>query len=261
MTYRAVETLRQVDRVAAEDTRHSQRLLSHFGLAKKMLSLHEHNERERIEPMLNLLKQGQRIALISDAGTPLISDPGFPLVRAVIGAGVRVTPVPGASSIITALCAAGLPTDHFCFHGFLSHKNKLRKHQLQAISRQQGTHVCLESTHRIENLIEQIGAQIPDAELVLAKELTKRYESFIRGTALECQQRFNQDRALLKGEFVVLIRIDDSTDGDVLQLDSSHLLQRLMQDLSLNKAVRMAADISGKKRNDLYQLALSIMKK
>ncbi len=123
ITLRAIEVLRSVDLVAAEDTRHSQHLLAHLGISKKMLSLHEHNERERIQQILNYLGEGNQIALVSDAGTPLISDPGFPLVRAVVEAGYRVTPVPGVSSVITALSAAGLPTDKFIFHGFLPHNS------------------------------------------------------------------------------------------------------------------------------------------
>lgn len=258
ITLRAIQTLKDVDLVAAEDTRHSQHLLQHLGLNKKMVSLHEHNERERVEQLLAYLEDGKHVALISDAGTPLISDPGFPLLRSVIAAGIRVTPVPGASSIITALCAAGIPVDRFCFHGFLSHKRKEREQQLKSLMQQHATHVCLESTHRIEGLVAQIHELLPDAPLVLAKELTKRHENFLRGTAAQCLQRFNDDRLLLKGEFVVLIRIDDVAGNASMQFDSHSLLQRLMQDMSLKKAVRLAADLTGSKKNDLYQQALTL---
>jgi 16S rRNA (cytidine1402-2'-O)-methyltransferase len=153
ITLRAIEVLGNVDLVAAEDTRHSQHLMAHLGLRKKMLSLHEHNEQDRIIQILALLSQGQQIALVSDAGTPLISDPGFPLVRAAIEAGYKVTPIPGVSSIIAALSAAGLATDQFSYHGFLAHKNADRLTRLQALKQTGGTHVLLESTHRIERLL------------------------------------------------------------------------------------------------------------
>lgn len=258
ITLRAIQTLKDVDIVAAEDTRHSQHLLQHLGISKKMVSLHEYNERERVGQMLAYLEEGKHIALISDAGTPLISDPGFPLLRSVIAAGIKVTPVPGVSSIIAALSSAGVPADRFCFHGFLSHKPKEREHQLSLLMQQPATHVCLESTHRIESLIAQIHELLPDAPVVLAKELTKRHENFLRGTAAQCLQRFNEDRLLLKGEFVVLIQINEAVSKSTMQCDSDSLLQRLMQDMSLKKAVRLAADLTGSKKNDLYQRALAL---
>jgi len=256
ITLRAIEVLRCVDLVAAEDTRHSQHLLSHLGLSKKMLSLHEHNERARIKQILGYLETGQQIALVSDAGTPLISDPGFPLVRAVVEAGFKVTPVPGASSIITALSAAGLPTDKFCYHGFLPHKNSDRLQKLESIKAADGTQVLLESTHRIERLLEQIMQLMPLTQVVLAKELTKRHENFIRGSAEECLKYFADDPLLKKGEFVVLMNIGGEAPRSGLDMNLDSLLIRLMQDLPLNKAVKMAADITGLKRNELYQQAL-----
>lgn len=258
ITLRAKQTLGLVDIIAAEDTRHSQRLLNHLGINNKMISLHEHNEHQRIQQILNYLQQGNSIALISDAGTPLISDPGYPLVRAVIEQGFSVRPIPGVSSIIAALSAAGLPTDQFCFHGFLSHKNSERLDKLKAISNQSGTHILLESTHRIQRLLEQLDETLTDVAVVLAKELTKRYETFIRGTARQCLQAFNNDKAMLKGEFVVLLHINRDAKTDRPDIDTDSLLRRLMQDLSLKKAVRLAVEISGLKKNELYQQALKI---
>lgn len=256
ITLRAINTLREVDLVAAEDTRHSQHLLSHLGLRKKMLSLHEHNERQRIDQILELLNQGQQIALISDAGTPLISDPGYPLVKAVVDAGLKVVPVPGVSSVMTALSAAGLPTDHFCFHGFLSQKNSERLQSLEAFKGHQGTQVVFESTHRILRLLQQIDQILPHASLVIAKEMTKRHEKFIRGQACECLRVFEQDPLLVKGEFVVLLHNDKVEQSPSNGLNVDDLLQQLMQDMSLKKAVRLSVEITGLKKNDLYQKAL-----
>ena len=259
ITLRAVDTLRQVDLVAAEDTRHSRRLLTHLGLNKQMFSLHEHNERQRIKQVLAHLAEGRSIALVSDAGTPLISDPGYPLVDAVIAAGFRVVPIPGASSVVTALSAAGLPTDRFTFHGFLSAKNSERDRQLQGLVGLPGTQVMFESTHRIERLLQSIERILPMARLVVAKELTKRHETFIRGDASTCLQALQADPALSKGEFVVLLNLAlEAQAGSSATLDADSLLQRLMQDLPLKKAVRLAADLSGERKNDLYQRALAL---
>ncbi len=256
ITLRAIEILRTVDLVAAEDTRHSQHLLSHLGVSKKMLSLHEHNERDRIQQILNYLEAGQQIALVSDAGTPLISDPGFPLVRATIEAGFRVIPIPGVSSIITALSAAGLPTDKFSFHGFLPHKNAERVKRLESLKNSDGTHVLLESTHRIERLLQQIMQVMPESQVVLAKELTKRHETFIRGSAEQCLQVFEQDALLKKGEFVVLIYQLIADKDDSVDLDAEKMLALLMQEMPLKKAVKLAVSLSGLKKNELYKMAL-----
>ena len=258
ISLRAINTLREVDMIAAEDTRHSQGLLHHLGLHKPMISLHEHNERERIQRIRQELERGRNIALISDAGTPLISDPGFPLVRALVEAGIQVVPVPGASSLLAALCAAGLPTDHFSFHGFLPHKKAERRTRLEAMLQLAGTQVLFESTHRIEALLEQIGEIMPQAQLVVAKELTKQHERFIRGDAAQCRQELARDPLLKKGEFVVIIHLPRQQQAATTQIDSDQLLRRLLQELPLKKAVALAVDISGLKKNQLYQRALQI---
>lgn len=258
ITLRAIEVLRSADLIAAEDTRHSQHLLSHLGISKKMLSLHEHNERDRIQQILTYLDEGQQIALVSDAGTPLISDPGYPLVRAVVEAGFRVVPVPGVSSIITALSAAGLPTDKFSYHGFLPHKNAERLSRLENLKNVDGTHVLLESTHRIERLLQQIMQIMPESPVVLAKELTKRHETFIRGTAEQCLQIFEQDVLLKKGEFVVLLHLIKPDEGDSLNMDAKNLLELLLSEMPLKNAVKLAVNISGLKKNDLYKMALTL---
>lgn len=257
ITLRAIATLREVDLVAAEDTRHSQQLLNHLGIRQRLLSLHEHNERQRVASVIAELERGKNVALVSDAGTPLISDPGYPLLIAVIDAGFQVVPVPGVSSVITALSAAGLPTDRFSFHGFLSHRKAERLRQLQQLRGWPGTHILFESTHRIESLLQQINELIPAARLVLAKELTKRFERFIRGSARSCLDQMRADPDLFKGEFVVLLKDVEEADR-AYGLDVEELLARLLQDLPINKAARLAADISGRKKNDLYQLALTM---
>ncbi len=258
ISLRAINTLREVDLIAAEDTRHSQGLLQHLGLHKPMISLHEHNERERIQRIQQELEQGRDIALISDAGTPLISDPGFPLVRALVDNAIQVVPVPGASSLLAALCASGLPTDHFSFHGFLPHKKAERRTRLEAIQLLTGTQVLFESTHRIEALLEQIGEVMPQAQLVVAKEMTKQHERFIRGDAAHCLQVLASDPLLKKGEFVVLIHQPRQQQAASSQIDTDRLLLRLLEDLPLKKAVKLAVDITGQKKNQLYQRALQI---
>ena len=259
ISLRAIQTLKQVDRIAVEDTRHSGRLLSHLGISKKLISLHEHNELGRIGSIIENLSTGMDVALISDAGTPLISDPGYSLVNAAHSAGYKVSPIPGASSIIAALSGAGMPTDKFSYFGFLPQKNAERISRLQAIKNQRGTLVLLESSHRIKRLLEQLVEEFPDNRIVIAKELTKAYENFFIGKAYELINLFEQDPSLSKGEFVVLIdnpaTVDDALDSEA----DIELLRLLLNELPLKKAVQLATRISGKKKNYLYQLALNLV--
>lgn len=261
MTYRAVQILQLVDVIAAEDTRHSQRLLNHLGIRKKMISLHQHNESQRVVQLLEKLRSGEDIALISDAGTPLISDPGYPLVTAVRDAGMRVSPIPGASSIIAALSAAGMPTDSFTFSGFLSQKNAERLEKLKWLSQIEGTLVLLESSHRIYRLMEQLVEIMPDKRIVVAKELTKTHENFLGGQALDILKLFDDDPALTKGEFVVLI--DNPRDKEKTGLTDAdiEMLELLLAELSLKKAVELCSKFSGRKKNDIYQAALELTSK
>ena len=258
ISLRAIETLKQVDLIAVEDTRHSGRLLNHLGIKKKLISLHEHNEHARIVGIIEKLSSGMDIALISDAGTPLISDPGYTLVNAVHDAGLKVSPIPGASSIIAALSGAGMPTDKFSYFGFLSQKNAERIAKLQDIKGQKGTLVLLESSHRIVRLLEQLSEVFPNNRIVVAKELTKSHENFLIGMAAELIGQFKQDPALSKGEFVVLIDNPAALDNAPDSEDDIELLRLLMSELPLKKAVQLATSISGKKKNYLYQLALDI---
>jgi 16S rRNA (cytidine1402-2'-O)-methyltransferase len=258
ISLRAIETLRQVDLIAAEDTRHSKRLLAHLGISSKLISLHEHNERARLGGMLEKLSGGMNIALISDAGTPLISDPGYSLVNAVRDAGFKVSPIPGASSIIAALSSSGMPTDRFTYCGFLAHKNVERIASLEALRHQHGTLVLLESSHRILRLVEQLAGVFPHNRIAIAKELTKSYENFLIGSPAELVELFKQDEALSKGEFVVLIdnpRLEDEANDNDSDIE---LLKILLSELPLKKAVQLATRISGRKKNYLYQLALEL---
>jgi len=258
ITLRAVKVLQQVDVIAAEDTRHSQRLLGHLGIRKRMISLHQHNENQRLEQLLERLQSGEDIALISDAGTPLISDPGFPLVRAVRAAGLTVSPIPGASSIITALSASGLPTEPFTFHGFLSQKNTERLQTLKLLKQQAGTLVLLESSHRIQRLMEQMDEVMPDHRIVIAKELTKTHENFLDGNARELLALFEDDPRLTRGEFVVLIDNPETKENKEVGQAEMDMLECLLKEMSLKKAVKLTCQFSGRKKNDLYPLALAL---
>jgi len=258
ISLRAIEILKQVDVIAAEDTRHSIRLLNHLGIRNKLISLHEHNERDRIDSIIEDLSQGSNIALISDAGTPLISDPGYPLVKAVQDAGLRVSPIPGASSIMAALSAAGMPTAPFTFYGFLSQKNSERLSKLSAVKQQNGTLIFLESTHRIERLLEQLCELFGDSHIVVAKELTKSFERFLSGTPSEILFLMQQEPVLKKGEFVVLIDNPVTISENSLSDEDVEILKLLLEDLPLKKAVQISTRISGKKKNDIYQQALQL---
>ncbi len=260
ITFRAVNILKNVEVIAAEDTRHSLRLLNHLGIRKKLISLHQHNEQQRLAQITDILNAGDDVALISDAGTPLISDPGYALVKVLRQADIRVCPVPGPSSIIAALCAAGLPTEPFTFFGFLSQKNNDRLQKLNSMKACQGTLVLLESSHRIRRLIEQLSEVMPENRIVIAKELTKLHEKFLSGRAEELLDSFDSDQALAKGEFVVLIDNPRDNQNSIISTAETEMLQALLAELSLKKAVKLCSQFSGAKKNDLYQLALQLKK-
>ncbi len=204
MTFRAVRVLKECDVVAAEDTRRTGQLLKHFGLSKPMLSYFQFNEAKRSEEILDRLKRGEKVALVTDAGSPGISDPGERVVRAVREAGLRVESVPGPCALVAALTASGLPTDEFHFIGFLPHKSGQRRKQLEALKQFAGTLVLYESPYRIEKLLVELGEVFAERQVVLARELTKKFEEFLRGTPAELLE-VTQKRSL-KGEFVVMVR-------------------------------------------------------
>ncbi len=255
---RATEVLRSVELIAAEDTRHSRKLLDRIGVGARLLSYHEHNETERSGEILRHLEAGDSVALISDAGTPLISDPGYRLVRAARAAGIRISPIPGPSSVITALSAAGLPTDRFHFFGFLPARSDERGKRLREMRKLAGTLVLFESSHRIAALLDQIDEIFAARPMVLAKEMTKRHENFLTGVASELRTRIDAEPELAKGEFVVLI--DNAMDADDVRLndDDIDVIKLLLAEISVKTAVSIAARITGKKKNEIYRAALEI---
>jgi 16S rRNA (cytidine1402-2'-O)-methyltransferase len=258
ISLRAIATLNAVDLIAAEDTRHSKYLLNHLGIETPMISCHEHNEKSRSEVLIEKLVAGSNVALISDAGTPLISDPGYKLVVAAQQAGIRVSPIPGANSAIAALSAAGLPTQNFLFCGFLSSRSKERGLQLQALREIPVTLVLFESSHRIERLMQQLVQVFPEKQCVIAKELTKLHENFMRGSAAELLTRLKYDSVLSKGEFVVLIDNSDDAARKQLNTDDVEILKVLLEEVSVKIAVKIAIRLTGKKKNELYQQALQL---
>jgi 16S rRNA (cytidine1402-2'-O)-methyltransferase len=203
ITLRALRTLKECDLVAAEDTRRTGQLLKHFDISKPLLSYFQFNEARRSEQILERLRQGQKVALVTDAGSPGISDPGERVVKAAIAAGFRVEPVPGPSAVIAALTASGLPTDEFHFIGFLPHKPGQRRKALEALKGVAGTLVFYESPYRIERLLGELEAAFGGPQVVLARELTKKFEEFLRGTPSELAARLKGRAA--KGEFVVMV--------------------------------------------------------
>lgn len=259
LSARARSVLASVDRILAEDTRHSGRLLQHLGISKPMMPLHDHNERDRLERVLDLLGQGEQLALISDAGTPLISDPGYVLVREVRARGMNVVPVPGACALIAALSAAGLPTDRFVFEGFLPPKSGARRRALERCRQQTATMVFYESPRRIGDCVADMEEAFGGArEVVLARELTKTFETFYSGTLEQVAGQLAEDSNAAKGEYVVMVRgaEDAGPEGGDVNVDA--LLTALLAELPVKKAARIVADATGLPRNDLYKRALSL---
>ncbi|MGH8090879.1 MAG: 16S rRNA (cytidine(1402)-2'-O)-methyltransferase [Rudaea sp.] len=253
LSTRAREILGTVDLIAAEDTRHSAALLAHFGIATRVLALHEHNEREKSADLVRRLREGAQIALISDAGTPLVSDPGFRLVRAAREAGIAVSPVPGACAAIAALSAAGLPSDRFVFEGFLPAKSSARRAQLQTLAGETRTLIFYESSHRIEEcLLDCVNIFGAERQGVLARELTKLYETILDATLADLSARVASDADQRRGEFVLLIAGADG-DADAAKLaEGRRVFDILRRELPPSRAAKLAAEISGAPRKALY---------
>ncbi len=261
MSARAIEVLRQVDLIAAEDTRHSKTLLQHFVINTPCCSLHDYNERQRVDKLIELMKTGKSIALISDAGTPLISDPGFALVRAVRAAGFQVIPIPGACAAIAALSAAGLPSDRFIFEGFLPAKSSARQQRLENLREETRTLIFYEAPHRILDLIKDMLLVFGvEREAVIAKELTKTYETIYQGNLSELKNWLEADSNHQRGEFVVLLQGVELKESHPICIDPSEVLKILLEELSVKQAANLAAKITGEKKNTLYELALKFKK-
>jgi 16S rRNA (cytidine1402-2'-O)-methyltransferase len=261
ITARAIDTLGRVALVAAEDTRHSRKLLAHYGIGTPLLALHEHNEREQTQKLLARLAAGEDVALISDAGTPLISDPGFYLVRAARAAGLLVVAVPGASACIAALSIAGLPTDRFVFEGFLPSKQVARAKRLQALQDESRTLVFYESSHRIVACLADMVATLGgEREAVLARELTKTFETTRGGSLQELHDWLLEDDNQQRGEFVIMVH-GRSGQPDSIDAADRHVLEVLLQELPLKQAAALTAKITGLPRNRLYDYGLELKKR
>lgn len=256
MSPRAVSTLEGVSVIAAEDTRHTRGLLQYFGIKTPLMALHEHNEQEATPRVLSLLREGKDVALVSDAGTPLISDPGYQLVHACRNEAIRVSPIPGPSAIMAALSASGLATDRFRFEGFLPRKSKQRHEYLQALADEQTTLVFYESSHRIIASLEAIRDVMGGGrQVVIARELSKLHETFLNGGIGEVLERVVADTNQQKGEFVILVSASPPEDKDELDHEVIRILKLLSDELPVKQAAKLASLITGVARNRLYQEA------
>jgi 16S rRNA (cytidine1402-2'-O)-methyltransferase len=263
ISFRAIETLKQVDLIAAEDTRHVKLLLNHYGVSNKVISFHQHNEEKAAESLLEKLRDGLSIALVSDAGTPLLSDPGMPLVRKIKDAGLTVVPIPGACALIAALSAAGLPVTQFSFEGFLPRTSSARKAFFTERLSTSTTWVFYESCHRILAALEDMVSILQaDRQIVIARELTKLHETIVKTTLANALELVTQDDNMRKGEFVVIVdgAAKIGKEDDVLSQDELKILTILMRECSTKTAVEMAVQITGARKKLLYQAALGLEK-
>jgi 16S rRNA (cytidine1402-2'-O)-methyltransferase len=258
ITLRALHLLALADVVACEDTRKTGALLTRFGLNKQMLAAHQHNEREVADKLIVRLRAGERVALVSDAGTPAVSDPGARIVDAVRAAGLRVVPVPGASAAIAALSASGLVNDRFYFVGFLPAKSKQRETALAALARESATLVFYEAPHRIIDCVQALaGAFEPTRQVVFARELTKLFEEIHRCPLGEALAWIKADANRERGEFVVLVE-GAALETDAADAEAERILNILLAECTVKQAASLAAQITGRKKNALYERALQI---
>ncbi|MGB3918779.1 MAG: 16S rRNA (cytidine(1402)-2'-O)-methyltransferase [Thiothrix litoralis] len=261
MTERGKRILSEVDKVYAEDTRVTRGLLTHYGIQNTLASLHDHNEADRVASIRAELDQGMQLALVSDAGTPLISDPGYKLVHALGESGHTVVPIPGASALIAALSVAGLPTDRFVFEGFLPAKSVSRRKLLEGVREEPRTLVFYESSHRIADMLADVVATLgEERRVVILRELTKLFESIYRGSAGDLLQQMATDTNMSRGEFVVVIAGNVVTE-DQEQLSALHadsILAVLLEELPVKQAAALAARLTGLPKNQLYKQALAM---
>ena len=256
MSYRAIDVLKSVSLIAAEDTRTSAQLMKHFNISTPLTACHEHNESNKIDILIQKLLNGEDMALISDAGTPLISDPGFKLVRAAQANGIRVIPVPGACAAIAALSAVGLPSDRFSFQGFLASKQSQRLQQLEKLKDETQTLIFYEAPHRILDSVKDMAAVFgADRPVGFAREITKTFETIKKMALGELVEFIAADHHQQKGEIVLVVG-GANEEKDIEQEKLDQLLQRLLQDLSVKAASQLAADLTGIKKKIAYQRAL-----
>ena len=259
---RARQILRDVDLIAAEDTRHTGRLLSHFGIKTPQIALHEHNEEQKVGELLDRLGNGASIALVSDAGTPLVSDPGFRLLDAAHGAGVTVSPVPGPSAVISALSVAGLPTDRFAFEGFLPARQQARRAALAALAAEPRTLGFFESVHKIKaSLPDMVDAFGADRLAFIGREISKLHEQCVRAPLGRLSESLDDGQIVAKGEFVLVVAgCPDSAGSDRDEVSMRALLAELTAVLPGSQAVDIVARVTGRRRNDVYNAMLAAQK-
>jgi len=262
ITPRAVETLKNVTIIAAEDTRHSARLLSHCGIETPMMSYHDHGGQAQVERVIQRLRNGESVALISDAGTPLISDPGFRLVHLVRQAGFSVVPIPGACALIAAVSASGIASDRFIFEGFPPHKQGARVECFKLMAEESRSIVYYESPHRIEAALADLETVFgAERTIVMARELTKSFETFLSGTIKEVREVVANDPNQRRGEIVLVVSGREIKQSVEISEEGRRTLQILLEELPLKQAAALTAKITGDKKNKLYQWAVSEAKK
>lgn len=257
---RAIEILKQSDLIAAEDTRHSKTLLERFAIKTKVKAYHEHNEAKLTSQLIQKIVDGASIALISDAGTPLINDPGYKLVAAAHDNGIKVIPIPGPSAVITALSASGLPTSKFIFEGYLPAKTEARKKFLQELVVESRTLVFYEAPHRIRESIQDMQEIFgSERRIAIARELTKQYEQIVRGPLGDIIGKLDSEEIKIKGEFVIIV--DGAQETNVTEVEVLRINRILSEKLPPKDAAGLTAKITGKKKNEVYQLSLESGKK
>ena len=258
LTPRAREVLASVALIAAEDTRHTRQLLQSCGIGTALTSLHEHNEAQKSAELVARLARGESIALVSDAGTPLVSDPGFDLVAAARSQGIAVVAIPGACAAIAALSVAGLPTARFVFEGFLPAKSAARGERLEQLAREERTLIFYEAPHRLADVLRDMARTFgAERRASISRELTKRFETTYSGTLAQLSEGAAHDSDMTRGEIVIVVSGAPSTSA-ALELDSDALLRALLEELSPSQAAKVAAHITGRKRSELYEAALKV---
>jgi len=259
ITLRALETLKIADAIAAEDTRHTSGLLSHFGISKKLIAVHEHNEHQSAEKLLTQLNAGENIALVTDAGTPGISDPGAVVVDFVRKAGVKVVPIPGVSAVVAALSVSGITQNGFLFHGFLPASGAARRKALEALKTQTVTLVFYEAPHRIiESITDMANVLGTERRITFAREITKTFETIYSCNLSDAANWLQADTNQQRGEFVLLVEAAAIKVAEEFSDEVVRILKLLLADLPLKQAVKLTAEITNEKKNDLYEFALTL---
>ncbi len=259
ITLRALEILKSVDAIAAEDTRHTSGLLNHFGISKKLIAVHQHNEQQSAEALVTRLNGGENIALVTDAGTPAVSDPGAIVVKVVREAGIKIVPIPGASAVIAALSASGIAESGFTFIGFLPASSSGRKKALQSLLGDIHTLVFYEAPHRIVESVADMAAIFgAERNIVIARELTKTFETIHKCSLGDAVKWLEADSNQQRGEFVLLIEASPVVEMEGISDDEKRVIKILLAELPLKQAVKLATDITGAKKNKLYDFALEL---